>query len=133
MTRALTIEGNLKIERRAKGAKRVVRANASALPKVIPLGRIPRISKLMALAVRLEGLIASGAVKDYAMLADLCHVSRARISQVMNLLLLAPDIQEALLFLPRVEIGRDQITLGTLQPVALTTCWEKQRRQWKSI
>ena len=70
-----TIEGNLKIERRAKGAKRVVRVDASAPPKVIPLGRVLRISKLMALAIRWEGLIASGAVKDYAEIAAFCHVS----------------------------------------------------------
>jgi hypothetical protein len=42
-------------------------------------------------------------------LADLGHVTRARVCQIMNLLQLAPDIQEAILFLPRVEGGRDPI------------------------
>jgi hypothetical protein len=133
MTRALTIEGNLKLDRRAKGAKRGVKIAPSAPPKPVPLGRIPRISKLMALAIRWEGLIASGAVKDYAEIAALCHVSRARISQIMDLSLLAPDIQESLLFLPRVEGGRDPLTLRQLQKVTLTTLWQKQRAVWKSI
>jgi hypothetical protein len=133
MTRALTIEGNLKFERRSMGAKRGVKAEPSAPPKPVPLGRIPRISKLMALAIRWEGLIASGAVKDHAEIAALCHVSRARISQIMDLSLLAPDIQESLLFLPRVEGGRDPLTLRQLQKVTLTTLWQKQRAVWKSI
>ena len=133
MTRALTIEGNLKIERRAKGAKRVVRVDADSPPKVIPLGRIPRISKLMALAIRWEGLIASGTVKDYAEIAALCHLSRARVTQIMNLNLLAPDIQEALLFLPRVETGRDGVALRNLQAITLEASWERQRKMWKSV
>jgi hypothetical protein len=52
----------------------------------------------MALALRLEKLLATGVVKDFRTLARLGHVSPARISQIMSLLHLAPDIQEALLF-----------------------------------
>ena len=94
--------------------------------KVAP-GRIPRVAKLMALAIRFEQLIANGDVADYAELARLTHVSRARITQIMNLLLLAPDIQEALLFLPPVERGRDAIRLSDLQRVALELDWGRQR------
>lgn len=94
MTRALTIEGNLNFKRRVKGVKLAVKTAYDSPPKVTPLGRIPRISKLMALAIRWEGLIASGAVKDYAEIAALCHVSRARVSQIMNLLNLAPGIHK---------------------------------------
>ena len=59
----------------------------------------------MALAIRFDGLIRDGVVADQAELARLGHVTRARVTQIMNLLQLAPDIQEALLFLPRVEQG----------------------------
>ena len=41
------------------------------------------------------------------------------MTKIMNLLLLAPDIQVAILFLPRVERGRDSIKLSQLQKVAL--------------
>jgi hypothetical protein len=60
-------------------------------------------------------------------------VTRARITQIMNLLLLAPDIQEAILFLPRIQHGRDPIRLGRLQAVALTPDWRKQRRLWTAL
>lgn len=63
-------------------------------------GNVPRVSKLMALAIRLEELVQRGEVRDYADLARLGYVTRARITQIMNLLNLAPDIQENLLFLP---------------------------------
>jgi hypothetical protein len=57
----------------------------------------------MALALRFEGLIRTGQILNYAELARLGHVSRARISQITCLLLLAPDIQEELLFLPPID------------------------------
>ncbi len=49
----------------------------------------------------------------------------------MNLINLAQDIQEALLFLPRTEQGRDPIHLRLLQPIAAVIDWKKQRRLWK--
>jgi hypothetical protein len=96
-------------------------------------GRVPRLSRLMALAIRFEQLIHDGEVTDYAELARLGHVTRARITQVMNLLLLAPDIQEQILFLPRIEHGRDRIHLRQLQPIAQVLEWRKQRRLWQEL
>jgi hypothetical protein len=84
----------------------------------------------MALAIRFEGLIRDGVVADYAELARLGHVTRARVTQIMNLRLLAPGIQEELLFLPRIQRGRDPIRLGQLQVIALTPEWRKQRRSF---
>jgi len=65
-----------------------------------PTGVVPRVSRLMALAIRFEQLIRDGVVPDYAALARLGHVTRARMTQLMNLLNLAPEIQEGILFLP---------------------------------
>jgi hypothetical protein len=96
----------------------------------LPKGRVPRVAKLMALALRLDDLIQSRAVASYAELARLGHVTRARVCQIMNLVYLAPDIQEALLFLPRTMTGRDRIILADLQPIAALPEWRKQRRWW---
>jgi hypothetical protein len=59
--------------------------------------RIPRITRLMALAIKFQDMVTHGEVRDYADLARLGYVTRARLTQIMNLLLLAPNIQEALL------------------------------------
>ena len=96
----------------------------------LPAGRVPRVSRLMALAIRLDQLVRTGVVADYATLARLGHVSRARVSQIMNLLLLAPDIQEALLFLPPTQRGHDPLHLRQLQRLAALLDWRQQRRLW---
>ena len=56
--------------------------------------RIPRITRLMALAIKFQGMVDQGEVRDYADLARLGYVTRARLTQIMNLLNLAPDLQE---------------------------------------
>jgi hypothetical protein len=94
---------------------------------------VPRVSRLLALAHRLDELVRTGVIADYATLAELAHVSRARISQILNLLVLAPDIQEALLFLPRTVRGRDPIHLRQLQPLAAVLDWEQQRHLWRRL
>ena len=94
-------------------------------------GRVPRVSRLMALAIKFDRLIAEGAVRDQAELAELGYVTRARVTQIMNLLHLAPDIQEAILFLPRVTAGRDPIRERMIRPVVGEPDWRKQRRMWK--
>jgi hypothetical protein len=87
----------------------------------------------MALAIRFDGMVARGEVKDYAELARLGHVTRARLTQVMNLLNLAPDLQEALLFLPLTEAGRDAVKEWMVRPVAAAPSWAEQRRRWRSL
>jgi len=96
-------------------------------------GNIPRVSKIMALAIRMDGMVRCGEVSDYADLARLGYVTRARITQIMNLLSLAPDIQEALLFLPRTVRGRDPIRERDLRPIASMSHWNRQRKMWKML
>lgn len=98
-----------------------------------PKGRLPRITRYMALAIYYEGLIREGHIHDYAEIATLGHVTRARVTQIMNLRLLAPDLQEQLLNVPRIEQGRDTICLRMFQTIALEPSWKNQREQWKQI
>jgi len=98
-----------------------------------PEGRVPRVSRLMALAIKFDHLLATGAVRDQAELAELGHVTRARVTQIMNLLQLAPDIQEAILYLPRVAQGTDPIFERHLRPIVATPDWRKQRRLWAAM
>ena len=102
-------------------------------PPPLPAGRVPRVARLLALAIRLEQLVQARVIANYAALAALGHVSRARVSQILNLGLLAPDLQEALLFLPRTERGRDPIHLGELQRLALVVDWKEQRKLWQAL
>jgi hypothetical protein len=92
--------------------------------------RVPRVTRLMALAIRFDQLIRDGVVADQAELARLGHVTRARLTQIMNLLNLAPDIQEALLFLESAERGRQVVTERQLREIAGEASWEKQKHHW---
>jgi len=82
----------------------------------------------MALAIKFDGLVARGEVRDYADLARLGFVTRARITQLMNLLNLAPDIQEEILFLPATTEGRDPISERGLRNLTGVESWARQRR-----
>ncbi len=131
MTRGLTITSAVHF-RHGRGRRKVLERGESPATTVEP-GRVPRISRLMALALRLDRLLKDGEVADYADLARLGHVTRARVTQIMNLLNLAPDIQEELLFLPRTVKGRDPIRERHLRPIAAILDWRKQRWMWKQL
>lgn len=105
---------------------------AAAVPNPTP-GRVPRVARLMALAIRFDNLVRTGAVSTQAELAASGHVTRARVTQIMNLLHLAPDIQEAVLYLPLVVHGRDPITEHDLRAVTSRVEWQAQRAMWKSL
>jgi hypothetical protein len=128
MGTTIRIEKPVHFRTSARG-RQELRVGERPVAPAVELGRVPRVARLLALAHRFEGLLRAGAVASYAELARLGHVTHARISQVMNLLYLAPDLQEQILF-SRTERGRDAVTLGELQPIAATLDWRKQRRLW---
>ena len=97
-----------------------------------PSTRVPRITRLMALAIYFDQLISEGVVADQAEIARLGHVSRARVTQIMNLLNLAPDIQEELLFLERKSGGLETLSERTVRPITSQSNWRTQRRLWRA-
>ena len=133
MTTPLMIECAFHFKRKGQGnRKKLEDGHEQQLPPVQP-GRVPRISKLLALAHRFDQLIRSGEIVDYSQLAELGHVTRAQITQVMGLLGLDPGIQEQILFLPSINRGRDSIHLHQLLPIAAMLDWRKQRPMWKKL
>jgi hypothetical protein len=88
---------------------------------------------MLALAHRFDRLLQDGVVTDQADLARLGHVSRARVTQILNLLQLAPDIQESILFLPHLQRGRELIQEHQIRPIAANPDWAAQRRLWAQL
>ena len=124
----ITVTKKLFLSNGRSGRKRLSATKPAA--QTVAAGRIPRISKLMALAIRFDGLLREGKVRDMSELARLAHVTQPRMTQIMNLLHLAPDIQEDLLFLPVVTEGRDPIHERMLRPVTAMMDWDRQRAAW---
>ncbi len=133
MNPPLLIECTIRFHRRGRGCRREIDHGTEPVATGRPRGRVPRVSRFMALALRFEEYLRTGHVHSYSELARLGRVSRPRISQILNLLNLAPEIQEALLSLPRTEHGRDALILRALQPIASTPAWTEQRRLWAAL
>lgn len=127
----ITVKRKVQFTCEARGRRRV--APATPEPKPVEPGRVPRISRLIAVAIRLDGLLRTGEVSDILELARLGHVTQPRMSQILALTLLAPDIQEELLFLPRLTAGKSAIHEKMLRPISAEIDWARQREMWKRI
>ena len=129
MSEPITIDCQVHFKCRGRGSRRLEPGPApEASP--LPAGRVPRVARLMALALRIDERVRRGELASNAEVALLGHVTRARVSQIMSLLNLAPDLQEALLFLPRTERGRDPLILRDLLPLTAILEWGRQRHRW---
>ena len=94
-------------------------------------GRVPRLARTLALAHRIDRMIRDGELRDLADAARALGLSRARVTQLSALLLLAPEIQEAILDLPLVTNGRDPVSERALRPIVAERDWSQQRRLWQ--
>jgi hypothetical protein len=136
----MNLEGSFTVElpaglQRASGSRRAAGLSEGRTepPRSAETGRIPRISRLMALAIRMRRLVDEGVVRDYSDLARLGGVSIPRMTKIMRLVLLAPDIQEEILFLPRVVAGRDPVRERHMWAVAEAAGWVEQQRAWERL
>jgi hypothetical protein len=100
-------------------------------PPTEPQGRAPRIARLLALSHKLDAMVRSGEITDYAQLARLGHISPARLTQIMVLLHLAPAIQEYILFLAAADARF--ITELALRKIAREPRWDRQRELFELI
>ena len=94
-----------------------------------PEGRVPRVARLLALAHRIDGMIRSGSIRDWAEAARLAGVTRARMTQIANLLLLSPGIQNLILAPPAIDEGNNipaERRLRALTPYTEWTCQEAE-------
>jgi hypothetical protein len=108
---------------------RAGKASGPQPPTVESIGSIPRVARLMALAIRFEGLVRNETVEDYAELARRGRITRARMTQIMKLIHLAPDIQEQILFLPPIRGLNER----NLRRIVSRIDWTEQRRMFQKI
>lgn len=95
--------------------------------------RIPRIARLMALALRFEELVRSGEVADRGALARAARVTESRVTQVLGMCRLAPEIQAELLFWPATERGRERVCEKHLRAVWREPDFAHQRAAWAAM
>lgn len=127
----ITVKSRVFFARTNRGRRRI--EDKPSASQMVPPGRVPRVSRVMALAIYFDKLLRNGTVSDTIELARLAKVTQPRITQVMNLLHLATDIQEELLFLPLVTQGRDPVNEKQLRRVCCDVCWKRQREKWVKL
>jgi hypothetical protein len=97
-----------------------------------PVRRPARIARMLALAHSFQAEVDGGKYLDRADLARQLGLTRARVTQLLDLMLLAPDIQEEILFLDAVA-GAEPVSERTLRKVTRHLPWAEQRTAWAEI
>lgn len=128
--RAIQVEVTLQVRQRRREASQ--NRELGPVSKPVSRSQIPRITRLMALAIKFQEMVKRGEVRDYADLARLGYVTRARITQIMNLLHLAPDIQEQLLTLASNPEVSHSIVERHVRQVSSAVEWSEQRQRWNA-
>jgi hypothetical protein len=127
-----TIKRKVEFKINARSRRTIEPATDDALAtKPTRKGKIPRVSRLMALAIKFDDMIRTGEAKDATELAILYDITQPRMSQIRALSLLAPDIQETLLNLPLETAGRSQIHEKLLRPISAEISFDRQREMWQ--
>ncbi len=103
------------------------------LPKDVrrpAVGRLPRVAQVIALAIQFQDMIQRGEARDYAGLARVGCITRERMSQVMELIWLAPDIQQQILEFQPTSKPRFPIGEVAVRGIAAKLDWSEQRQAW---
>ena len=126
-------EVKVRLQSTVRQINRAPKKIAPAAAPVAERGRLPRITQVLALALQFQEMIDRGEIQRHADLARLGCVSRERISQLMALTWLAPDIQEEILRLPQMPGGRFPVSEGALRKMARLPLWGDQQQEWRQI
>ena len=89
--------------------------------------RPTRVARMLALAHAMQGLLDRGEATGYGDLAALAGITPARVSQLLDLTRLAPDIQEFILF-AETRSGNETVTERSLRALVRIASWDDQRR-----
>lgn len=123
----ITVTTKLQVSRERAGRKRL--SEKPRTTERVPAARVPHISRLMALAIRFQGMLRDGVVRNQTELARLSRITQPRMTQILNLNFLAPDIQEEILFLD----GDAAVSEKALRPITVEASWAVQRQMLKRI
>lgn len=119
------LSGTFVVERKG----RVVRLSSEppeAQAQVAPVRRPAHVARMLALAHHIQGAIDRRVVADRAEVARKLGLTRARITQLLDLTLLAPDLQARVLELEAVD-GVEPLTERQVRDAVHAGSWAQQR------
>ena len=107
--------------------RRHLRKGASSKKQPLPNEDLPRLTRLLALAHRWNRLIEEGVVTNYSEISRMMGLSRARVTQIMDLLYLAPNIQEEILLPMCAEKKELEVSERAMRQITRIPSWTEQR------
>jgi hypothetical protein len=110
----------------------LVREGPAPVPPA-PRGRMPRVARMLVQAHLFQRMLETGQATDLADLARRFKLTRARVTQIANYTLLAPDIQAEILAMPSIEPGREPIREPEMRAVLREVLWPEQRKRWRAL
>jgi hypothetical protein len=113
-------------------ADRVVNAVRSRREKTFREPKTPRVVELLRKAIEWQDLLESGKIASQSEIARLEGITRARVTQVMGMLRLAPAIREKILSQPNAVL-RPPVTERLLRPIAIITNYHDQIREFHRL
>ena len=91
----------------------------------------PRLRQSLILAYQVDQLIADGRAKDFSQAAQWLNITKARLSQIMSLINLAPAIQEEILLTDSLKLRK--ISVQQILPITAESDWNRQIYLWKAL
>ena len=115
---------------------RVRLGRSRARPAVVPprpakcgdqIQSASRVARFLALGHRVDQAVRDGEIDSYAEAARRLGVTPPRMNQIVQLTLLAPDIQEQILS------GELAISASALRPISMIPAWRRQRQELQRL
>lgn len=101
-----------------------------AQPAPEPIRRPSKLAITLSIAHYLEEQIENGRIENRADIARRLGLSRARVTQILTLRWLAPDLQAEILFTEAVD-GIEPFSQRVAREVARILAWPEQRVAWR--
>jgi len=126
----LTVEFDVSFGKAGRARRVMHEGEAPVMPPEAEPPKRRSAAEMLGLAHYFERLVREGRVCDYAELARRTSFTRARITQVMGLLLLPPAVQEDITVRDGVDSEGNVVGEHALRGLMRIQDWREARRQW---
>lgn len=116
----------------AQPSRRLLIREGRAPVPAVRRGRPPRVARMLVQAYLFQRMLENGKARDLADLARTFKLTRARVTQILNYTLLAPDIQKEILAMPAIEPRHEPIREPAMRAVLREVLWSEQRKRWRA-
>lgn len=117
----------------AQPSRRLLIREGPAPVPAVRRGRPPRVARMLVQAYLFQRMLENGQARDLADLARTFKLTRARVTQILNYTLLAPDLQKEILAMPPIEPRQEPISEPEMRAVLREVLWSEQRKRWAAL